>query len=793
MENIAIFLGVIKLRRILANPRIMANLVQSNLHKLTHYFEDDDESLYACSPEYLQLTDIQYELRIRYNENHRVNTATIRNCFLRERKGEIMIPAHSCFPPRLDYDQCTFKIKELEEELRNIHPNLDDCGSFKSRYVHLMNRILRINVYGDHELSLRNYELLEGMIAIRERYSEIKTGFTTRNRVHHSIATANDISSSNSMADNNRNENQVSSQENSNTIQPVSITTASNHPITPRVTFAQADSPPSSVRIDVTEIERRRFKQVLDQLSATGNQIQNESMVVNAPTANQSTLENHLPISQQTISTSPSVVNNSYNDSIASMSGNNSNVTSRGNGVAYASVSIQPPNDTNDFRQPLARSSDVNASVLFGQRTHSLSFHPSSQAPNVTNVTGSDQPQNSYPYIEDDLEDLFQMQNRGRMPFIHTTQSHTYNVSNSMPAAPQIPNVIPANTSAPPFHNTGNNPLSDHVPNSVSIIPPVANAAFVSENPQPSQAGDNSLNNFVPISASNMLPVPNNTYVNGHTRPIYDSRFSSRNFNPLFASSAPHFTNTTHARGNNYPIASAPFANAPNQTYTIPPAFHLNSLPQTFHRFRPTFVPINKWGISFSGKFTDNSSNLIVFLKEIEVRQRMYQIPDEVLFANILVLLDGPAKLWYMSHIHEFVNWSELRNALYTKYIGKMQHSFFLAVTNRKQQSGETIGAYFADMILKMSSIPDLNEQRRISIVINGLLPQFRNRVAGFNWNKLSDIEDFLTSVEADLLAQSKESNQFQSRFVRRGQVSAVDTDNSELNTSVDRVSEEVI
>lgn len=377
-----------------------------------------------------------------------------------------------------------------------------------------------------------------------------------------------------------------------------------------------------------------------------------------------------------------------------------------------ASANFPQPNDTNDFRNPLARSSGVNASTIFGQRTNSVSFQPTSHT--VSSHYSSVNSNNSHGYTSaNDFGALNQMLFHQQVPITHTTQSlHSNNLSTG-------------------FEN----------PNSV-LGPRMANATYT-------------------INAPQQLQVPNQVYGNG-------------------------------SQPNN-------FSYAPGQTYTIPQPTFPNSVNLSqnrfspYQRFRTTFVPINKWGISFSGKFSDNSSNLIVFLKEIEVRQRMYDIPDEILFANILVLLDGPAKLWYMSHIHEFGNWSELRSALYIKYIGKMQHSFFLAVTNRKQQNGETIGAYFADMILKMSSIPDLNEQRRISIVLNGLLPQFRNRVAGFNWNRLSDIEDFLTSVEADLLVQSKETNHFQSRFVRRGQVSVVDTENGEINSSVECMNEELI
>lgn len=211
------------------------------------------------------------------------------------------------------------------------------------------------------------------------------------------------------------------------------------------------------------------------------------------------------------------------------------------------------------------------------------------------------------------------------------------------------------------------------------------------------------------------------------------------------------------------------------------------------YRNRPTFVPINKWGVKFSGNPNENAGNLTIFLREIELGQRMYRISDAELHANFIVLLDGAAKMWYLSYCNGFGTWSELRRAIQDKYIGKREHTFYMSIMNRKQGYKESIGEYFADMMLKMSAITDLTSQRQISILINGLKPNFRQRVTGFTWNSVNQLEEFLCNIEADLMVHQSEENRRFIRYDRReNKVSAISEEResgSEPNSPIEDVS----
>lgn len=207
------------------------------------------------------------------------------------------------------------------------------------------------------------------------------------------------------------------------------------------------------------------------------------------------------------------------------------------------------------------------------------------------------------------------------------------------------------------------------------------------------------------------------------------------------------------------------------------------------YRSRTTFVPIYKWNIKFFGNPNDNVGKLTIFLREVELRQRMYNISDSELHANFIVLLDGPAKMWYLAHCNAFRSWPELRQAMQDKYIGKREHSFYMAIMNRKQGFKESIGEYFADMMLKMSAVPDLTSQRQIGILLNGLLPQYRQRVTGFQWQTANQLEDFLTNVEADLVAHTNDDSRRFHRFNQRENVAAI-SEESEVTSPVESMNE---
>lgn len=355
-------------------------------------------------------------------------------------------------------------------------------------------------------------------------------------------------------------------------------------------------------------------------------------------------------------------------------------------------------------------------------------------------------------------------------------------------------------------NNSNVNPTAQPVASSVNVSQPVQHNISMSEQGaninMHESSGVNDQMNFA--NAANFTQRPstinqsfdlngfrqNSLNFSTHTTQGNFGRISSSAVHPNFIgqSCQPDF-------GRTYPIVAS--TRPPQVTQNVDRLTKQPTFQGNFQRNRTTFVPINKWGIKFQGKPNDNVNNLIIFMNDVKLRQRMYGISDDELFANFIVLLDGQAKMWYLAHINEFNTWTELCEAMHTKYIGKMQHSFFLSIANRKQTSNESIGEYFADMMLKMASLTDINEQRQIDMLLNGLLPRYRVRVTGFTWISVSQLEQFLTNIEADYLAHPREENRNFSRPYRREYVSAIqeayDTDlNESMETSFDGVNESV-
>lgn len=789
---------------------MMVSHLHNSVHNLSHFFEDDERNAIICHPEHLSIPEIQYELYIRNissQGSHRADTLQLRQRFQQERLGTIPIPHISDLPPNTDIGVCVAKISELESLLQSVSPNNGFNEIFMSRYTHLLNRVRRINTANNNDISLQVFTSYEQLVEIRERFIELVTAFRTRDRLQHTVVNGSVAGSS--------------------TSQP-SIQVSQSAPIDApipivNVTHNETINRPSGQMINVSDLERIRFQRMMGQLSDNGELIQNESMLVNTDNSHNSNEAPNVPTSNsQYLSVPPAGTHGSGEARNASMSENNANITLNGF-------------DSTDFRHPASRSSEVYAPQLFGNRVSSLDFRSGSQ--NITVSSGATAARTQPSFTDsseggDSFEVLNQILGNHRTPHFSVDQNNVstnhnaHHVPISMPTVNQIDGVQ---------QNIEVVPLSSASPSSFTVVPPqnvtysVPSSIYL-QHPNTHTVQSNAVysvsTGVTPgyVQSSNYQPTHAHAVTNGHqmlnvnnaqasfthcrlptlaqatpgTHIIGNAQSTagrvnagytcSPGFFPQFASSGQRFPYHSQVNRNSQVTSNTPIA---NQTYIVPPPPPPQiKVPDNSFR-RTAFVPINKWRISFSGKLNDNASNLIIFLQEVELRQRMYGISDDELFANFLVLLDGPAKLWYLAHIHEFANWMSLREALYAKYIGKMQHSFFLAVTNRKQSFGETIGEFFADMLLKMSSIPDLNEERRISILLNGLLPVYRNRVTGFRWESISALEEFLTTIEADIKTHSN-NNDRNTRFARGNHVSVVDSDIGAPDCSPESLNESV-
>lgn len=668
-------------------------MATGGLNVSVHLLAADGE-LYVCHPEHLAEDEVIYELELRNREvpnTTRQASALLSQIFREERDNATKPPSVNLWPPNEEMDICTIKIRHLSTEIQDVRPMMGYRNIFMSRYIHVLNRLKRIQCAGNAELSQIVFERIEQLIELRTRFNEILDAFRTRTLVNRTPVM------------NNSNQ-EIESNTNSNV----------NRTMEPQAELPMQEGLPA-------QAEARTDPAVQLEQPLPNQTQSNSSVNVSSTIAPQAI---NLSVNRAIDSTGPI-------DNVAlNLSANNSNSMNRNE-----SLRVNASNGNVTVNDDFNGSNGIDLSNF---RANSLGFSSSTEVNR---------------YSSDILNLVSQLVRLGSNAVQSTPaqmQHPTFTVND------RVPQQYPHAFIHEPNQMVQQNPIRANFTDSVP--PPFVPRAHT----VPSVTFAMNRSNSVP-NLSNPSNYPSDRQSNYHTNYptfyTYEQKFPA----PTNQKKLPN------SSGDSWPKPSQVISGSLNDL-----SDPLSQMNRTSFNRRSSFVPINKWNIKFTGNPNENVGKLTVFLREVELRQRMYGISDAELHANFIVLLDGAAKMWYLSHCNEFGSWSELREAIQDKYIGKREHSFYMAIMNRRQGFKESIGEYFADMMLKMSAVPDLTSQRQISILINGLLPQFRQRVTGFQWHSTTQLEDFLSNIEADLLAHSIDDSRRFSRFPRKEGVSVI-------------------
>lgn len=151
-------------------------------------------------------------------------------------------------------------------------------------------------------------------------------------------------------------------------------------------------------------------------------------------------------------------------------------------------------------------------------------------------------------------------------------------------------------------------------------------------------------------------------------------------------------------------------------------------------------VPINQWGISFSGEGT--GTHLYDFLSQVSLFQRSEGVSDDEMVYSIVHLLAGRAKLWYISVCDQFEGWAQIVYAMKREFLPEnYDFLLFTDINNRVQKENESFGEYMTHMLalFKCLSLP-LDEGHRLFIVRKNLLPRYALAIAPLSLRNLSDL-----------------------------------------------------
>lgn len=166
---------------------------------------------------------------------------------------------------------------------------------------------------------------------------------------------------------------------------------------------------------------------------------------------------------------------------------------------------------------------------------------------------------------------------------------------------------------------------------------------------------------------------------------------------------------------------------------------------RAFHR---RTVPVHQWKLSFSGD--GNGLHLYDFLAELRMFQRSEGVSDDELFASVVHLLNGRARLWYRSCFDTFGNWGEFTEAMKREFLPpKFDYRLLSNISTRRQKSTETFAEYLSTMrsLFQYLSIP-IDEQHKLCIVEENMLSKYAVAAAAVEVQSLEQLANVCRRID---------------------------------------------
>lgn len=159
-------------------------------------------------------------------------------------------------------------------------------------------------------------------------------------------------------------------------------------------------------------------------------------------------------------------------------------------------------------------------------------------------------------------------------------------------------------------------------------------------------------------------------------------------------------------------------------------------------------VPVHQWRISFSGD--GQGLHLYDFLSELSMFQRSEGVCDEELFASVVHLLTGRARLWYRSWFDTFGCWTDFVSAIKKEFLPpKYDYRLLSSISNRRQKPSETFAEYLNVMqsLFKYLSIP-IDDQHKLCIVEENMLSKYVIAVSAIDVQSLEQLANVCRRID---------------------------------------------
>lgn len=169
------------------------------------------------------------------------------------------------------------------------------------------------------------------------------------------------------------------------------------------------------------------------------------------------------------------------------------------------------------------------------------------------------------------------------------------------------------------------------------------------------------------------------------------------------------------------------------------------------NRANSSFVPVYKWGITFSGKPSESVNS---FLQLIEETRQARNVSLSQLFHSASDLFDGKAKVWYRVIRPSLGSWPDLVYQLKEEFQPfDYDEILYEEIKRRTQGEKESIGMYFAIMATMFDRLSvALPESTKLKVIKRNIHPTYQNQLGLIEPADVDELKGLCKKLERNRL-----------------------------------------
>jgi hypothetical protein len=190
-----------------------------------------------------------------------------------------------------------------------------------------------------------------------------------------------------------------------------------------------------------------------------------------------------------------------------------------------------------------------------------------------------------------------------------------------------------------------------------------------------------------------------------------------------------------------------------NHTFYNPNGYDLQYPPvHPYYEYapKPRGLPINRWGLTFTGEGKSKDKDLLNFLARVNLLARSEGMSNVDLLRQAYHLFDGAARDWDVAFHTDFNSWEELVFELKQNYLQSNNDVVIRKeIERRLQRQNEPFITYMSEMELMFQKLSyRMPEQEKLSILRENLHPYFSEKLVIMEIPTIDDLKRYCRKIE---------------------------------------------